>query len=78
MQLLQFKIERYQFHYPEGKESAVRGISQEPTEVIINADNLIMTIGREIYLRVSDTEYVTMLTDSETILTICDAIKYNK
>lgn len=79
MKTMKIKAEQYQFHYNDGKESGVRGlgVGNPPAEIIVNLDNFIMAINRTVYFRISENEYVTIITDEETISVIRNMVMYS-
>ena len=79
MRTLRIKTERYQFHYPNGKESGILGLAQEEdTEMIVNLDNFIMAIGHRLYFKVTNDEYIDMFVDEETVHLVKNMIMYSK
>ena len=66
MKLLNIKAERYQFHYPDGKESGIHGIGKDGVDIIINVDNFIMAVNNTLYFKMNRDVYISILTDPET------------
>ena len=77
MKTFKIKAEHYQFHYSDGKESGIRGLGKNaPNEIVVNLDNFIMSIDHTLYFRVTDHEYITILTDDGTIATVRNMTMY--
>ena len=79
MKTLKLKAERYQYNYPNGKETGVLGINREDdTEIIVNLDNFIMAVGHWLYFKFTENGYIDMLVDEESLQLVKTALMYSK